>query len=84
MTGFSWVLGPLTVLLLTVICSGAMGMVDDDTATWVDYLFWTMMFLGTLPAAVLLTRLQVRWLWQRLGNQARRDYRTRSRPASRI
>ena len=84
MTGFSWVLGPLTVLMLTVVCYGAMGTVDDDTATWADYLFWTMMFLGTLPAAVLLTRLQVRWLWQRLDNQARRDSRTRSRPASRI
>ncbi len=83
MTGFSWVPGSLNVLMLTVVCYGAMGTTGDDTATWVDYLFWTVMFLGTLPAVVLLTRLQMRWLWQHLGHQARRAARIRSRPAAR-
>ena len=59
-----WLLGLLAILLLLVVVYGSMGIVASGPGAWVDYLFWAIMGLGTLPAVGLLAWLQLRWLWQ--------------------
>ena len=83
MGNFSWLLGPLAVLLIMVVGYGSMDMVNGQSGSWVDCLFWAMMALGTLPAFVLLAWLQAQWLLRFLDRPVGRTPRHR-RHAARV
>ncbi len=78
MDRFFWLLGPLAILLLLVVGYGSMGIAGSESGCWVDYVFWFIMVLGTLPAVVMLAWLQLRGLWQS------RERHVRSSPGHRF
>ena len=73
-----WLLGPLAVLLFTVVGYGSLELVGSGQGSWADYLFWGTMALGTLPAVVQLAWVQVDacrcWLYRRLRNSRKRPF----------
>ena len=84
MDRFFWLLGLLAILLLLVVVYGSTGIVASEPGAWVDYVFWAMMGLGTLPAVVLLAWLELRWLWHCRERQVRCNPRQRFQPAGRF
>lgn len=72
MAGMFWLLGPLAVFVCVVVGYGSLGLATSEQGSWADYLFWSIMALGTLPAVGQLTWLQVqalrRWFDRRLRN----------------
>ena len=54
-----WLLGALAGLVIVVVGYGFLGLITSDQRSWADYLFWSIMGLGTLPAVVQLAWLQV-------------------------
>lgn len=54
-----WLLGPLAGIVFVVFGYGFLGVISSDQCSWADYLFWSIMGLGTLPAVVQLAWLQL-------------------------
>ena len=81
---FFWLLGPLAVLLSLVVGYGTVDTVSARPGSWVDLLFWAMVTLGTLPAVVLLTWLQIQWLRRFHDGRAGRNSRPKLRSVARV
>ena len=79
-----WSLGPLAIFLCAVVGYGCMAMTGPEPGSWVDYLFWSIMGIGTLPAVVLLVGLQLKWLRECLERHVRHNRRRRLQPALHI
>ncbi len=71
-----WLLGPLAGIVFVVFGYGFLGVISSDQCSWADYLFWSIMGLGTLPAVVHLAWLQI----QTFRRWSERHLRSRRHP----
>ena len=79
-----WLLSPLAGFLILVVGYGSSGAAASEPGSWVDFVFWGMMALGTLPAVGMLLWLQLLGLRQCRDHNIGRKLPRRLRPMARV